>query len=166
MTGRWERIDEVIGRVEQILLVVLLSALILVAFSQIVLRNFFSTGIAWGDALVRSLVLWTGFIGATIATREGKHISIDVVSRRLSPRGSAAVAIIIHAISFVICCFLAFAALKFVDNEFQMKSVAFLGVPSWASETILPATFVMMATRYFFHFLKSILTIRQQEREG
>ena len=59
MTDRWEQIDEAIGRVEQILNVVLLSALILFAFSQIILRNFFSTGIAWGDALVRSLVLWT-----------------------------------------------------------------------------------------------------------
>jgi TRAP-type C4-dicarboxylate transport system permease small subunit len=165
MTGRWERIDEVIGRVEQILLVVLLSALILVAFSQIVLRNFFSTGIAWGDAFVRSLVLWTGFVGATIAAREGKHISIDAVSRWLSPRESAAAAIVIHAFSFVVCCFLAFAALKFVDNEFQMKGVAFPGVPSWASETILPAAFAMMALRYFFHFLKSILTISRQERE-
>jgi TRAP-type C4-dicarboxylate transport system permease small subunit len=165
MTGRWERIDEVIGRVEQILIVILLSVLILVAFSQIVLRNFFSTGIAWGDAFVRSLVLWTGFIGATIAAREGKHISIDVVSRWLSPRGTATVTIIIHAFSFVICCFLTFAALKFVDNEFQMKAVSFLGVPAWASETILPLTFIIMAIRYFFQFLESLLAIRQQERE-
>jgi TRAP-type C4-dicarboxylate transport system permease small subunit len=165
MTGRWERIDEVIGRVEQILLVILLSVLIFLTFSQIVLRNFFSTGIAWGDAFVRSLVLWTGFIGATIAAREGKHISIDVVSRWLSPRGSAVVAIIIHASSFVICCFLTFAALKFLDNEFQMKSISFLGVPSWASETILPLTFVIMAIRYFFQFLKSVLAIGRQEGE-
>ncbi len=114
MTDRWERIDEVIGQVEQILLVVLLSALVLVAFSQIILRNLFSTGIAWGDAFVRGLVLWTGFIGATIAAREGKHICIDVVSRWLSPKGKRAVAIIIHAFSFLICCFLCFAALKFI----------------------------------------------------
>ena len=88
MTERWEKIDESYGRIEQILLVILLSALILVAFSQIILRNIFSTGIDWGDAFVRSLVLWTGFIGATVAAREGKHISIDVVSRWLSHKGA------------------------------------------------------------------------------
>ena len=165
MTDRWERIDEVIGRVEQNLLVILLSALILVAFSQIILRNLFSTGIAWGDALVRSLVLWTGFIGATIAVREGKHICIDVVSRWLSPKGKRVVAIIINAFSFLICCFLCFAALKFIHNEFQMKGVAFLGVSSWVSEIILPLTFGIMAFRYLFHFLKSIQVVRQQEKE-
>ena len=165
MTDRWERIDEVIGRVEQILLVILLSALILVAFSQIVLRNLFSTGIAWGDALVRGLVLWTGFIGATIAAREGKHICIDAVSRWLSPKGKRVVAIVIHAFSFLICCFLTYAALKFIHNEFQMKSVIFLGIPSWVSEIILPVTFGIMAFRYFFQFLKKIFTGHLQERE-
>ncbi|MBA4419233.1 MAG: TRAP transporter small permease [Syntrophus sp. (in: bacteria)] len=165
MTDRWERIDEVIGRVEQALLVVLLSVLILIAFSQIILRNLFSTGIAWGDALVRTLVLWTGFIGATIAAREGKHICIDVVSRWLSPKGKKTVAIIIHGVSFLICCLLIFAALKFIHNEFQMKGVAFLGVPAWVSEIILPLTFAIMAFRYFFHFLKSILGTHRQERD-
>ncbi|MBA4391866.1 MAG: TRAP transporter small permease [Syntrophus sp. (in: bacteria)] len=163
MTDRWERIDAAIGRVEQALLVVLLSALILIAFSQIMLRNLFSTGIAWGDALVRSLVLWTGFIGATIAAREGQHISIDVVSRWLSPKGKRVIAIIIHAFSFFICCFLTFAALKFIHNEFQMKSVIFLGIPSWVLEIILPVTFAVMAFRYFFHFLKNIFIVSQQE---
>jgi TRAP-type C4-dicarboxylate transport system permease small subunit len=165
MTDRWERIDEAIGQVEQILLVILLSALILVAFSQIILRNFFSTGIAWGDALVRVLVLWTGFIGATIAVREGKHICIDVVTRWLSPKGKRIVEIIIHAFSFSMCCLLAYAALKFIHNEFQMKSVAFLGIPAWVSESILPLTFVIMAFRYFFHFLNNVLAVCQQERE-
>jgi TRAP-type C4-dicarboxylate transport system permease small subunit len=165
MTDLWERIDEVIGRMEQILLVILLSALILVAFSQIILRNLFSTGIAWGDALVRGLVLWTGFIGATIAVRESKHICIDVVSRWLSPKGKKVVAIIINAFSFLICCFLCFAALKFINNEFQMKSLFFLGIPSWVSEIILPVTFGLMAFRYLLHFLKSIQIARQQERE-
>jgi TRAP-type C4-dicarboxylate transport system permease small subunit len=162
MTDRWEQIDEAIGRVEQILIVVLLSALILFAFSQIILRNFFSTGIAWGDALVRSLVLWTGFIGATIATREGKHICIDVVSRWLPPQGKRAVAIIIHAFSFLVCCFLTFAALKFIHNESQIKSVIFLGIPSWVLESILPVTFTIMALRYLFHFLKSVFIVHQQ----
>ena len=78
---RWERADEVIDRVEQILLVILLSSMIVIAFFQIVLRNLFSTGLTWGDPLVRNLVLWIGFIGAALATREGKHINIDIVSQ-------------------------------------------------------------------------------------
>ena len=81
MIDQWERIDEILGKLEQILLGILLGTMIFIAFIQIALRNALSTGLAWGDGLVRNLVLWTGFIGAAVATREGKHISIDAVSR-------------------------------------------------------------------------------------
>jgi TRAP-type C4-dicarboxylate transport system permease small subunit len=163
MMDRWERIDEIVGSLEQILLGILLTTMIFVAFVQIVLRNVLSTGLVWGDALVRNLVLWTGFIGAAVAAREGKHISIDVVSRWISPKRRIGIEIITNGFSLSVCAFLTFAALKFVRNEIQMKSVLFLDVPSWASEIILPLTFGVMTFRFCLRFLKSILMIRHQE---
>jgi TRAP-type C4-dicarboxylate transport system permease small subunit len=163
MMDRWERIDEIVGRLEQILLGILLGTMILVAVIQIALRNVLSTGLAWGDQLVRNLVLWTGFIGAAIATREGKHISIDVVSRWISPKRKISMEIITNGFSLLICALLTFAALKFVSNEIQMKSILFLGVPSWASEIILPVTLGVMTFRFCLRFLKSILMTRHQE---
>jgi TRAP-type C4-dicarboxylate transport system permease small subunit len=163
MMDRWERIDEMVGRLEQILLGILLGTMILVAFIQIGLRNVLSTGLAWGDGLVRNLVLWTGFVGAAVATREGKHISIDVVSRWMSPKRRIGIEIISNGFSVFICALLTFAALKFVGNEIQMKSILFLGIPSWASEIILPLTLGVMTLRFCLRFFKSILMIRRQE---
>jgi TRAP-type C4-dicarboxylate transport system permease small subunit len=163
MMDRWDRIDEIVGRLEQILLGILLGTMILVAVIQIALRNVLSTGLAWGDQLVRNLVLWTGFIGAAVATREGKHISIDVVSRWISPKRKIDMEIITNGFSLLICALLTFAALKFVSNEIQMKSILFLGVPSWASEIILPVTLGVMTFRFCLRFLKSILMTRHQE---
>jgi TRAP-type C4-dicarboxylate transport system permease small subunit len=163
MMDRWAHIDEIIGRLEQILLGTLLGAMILIAIIQIILRNVLSTGLAWGDELVRNLVLWTGFIGAAIATREGKHISIDVFSRWISPKGKTAIEIIINGFSLLICAILTYAALKFVRNESQMRDILFLGVPSWALETILPLTFGVMTFRFFLRFLKSLSMVRHRE---
>ena len=42
--NRWQRVDGAIERVEQTLLVTLLGFIILLAFLQIFLRNFLSTG--------------------------------------------------------------------------------------------------------------------------
>ena len=82
---RWERVDRAIDRVETAIVVLFVSAMMVIAFLQIFLRNVFTTGLSWGDMILRNLVLWIGFIGATLATREGKHINIDVISRSLSP---------------------------------------------------------------------------------
>jgi TRAP-type C4-dicarboxylate transport system permease small subunit len=76
---RWERVDRVIDRWEQTLLIIFLGLMILIAFSQIVLRNLFSTGLTWGDALVRDLVLWVVSLGGMATRRE--YINIDLMSR-------------------------------------------------------------------------------------
>jgi TRAP-type C4-dicarboxylate transport system permease small subunit len=154
--NRWERADEAIERVEQTLLVTFLGFIILLAFVQIILRNFLSTGLDWGDSLVRNLVLWIGFIGATLATKEGKHINIDLVSRGLPSLGKKVVALIIHLFSFFVCCGLTYAALKFIKNEVQMGNRTFLGIPTWIPELILPVTFSLMTFRFGLRSLKNL----------
>jgi len=154
--NRWERVDEAISRVEQTLLVTFLSFMILTAFLQIVLRNFFSTGLNWADSLLRNLVLWIGFIGATLATKEGKHINIDVVSRWLPSLGKNIVTLITHLFSFGIGCLLTYAALKFIKNEVQMEKMTFLNIPAWIPEMILPMTFGLMTFRFGLRSFKSL----------
>ncbi len=153
---RWEQIDHLIDRVEQSLLVTFLSFMILTAFLQIVLRNFFFTGLDWGDSLLRNLVLWIGFIGATLATKEGKHINIDVVSRWVPSLGKNVVTLITHLFSFLICCLLTYAAFKFIKNEIQMGNRTFLNIPAWIPEMILPMTFILMAFRFGLRSFKNL----------
>jgi len=157
MMHRWEQVDAFIDRVEQALISILLSVMILIAFLQIVLRNIFATGLSWGDPLVRNLVLWVGFIGAALATREGKHISIDVMSQLVPSRGKIVIEVIIYVSSFIICGLLTFAAVKFIGNEALMGTVTFLGIRAWLPELILPITFGLMTLRYGFQSLKTFL---------
>jgi C4-dicarboxylate transporter DctQ subunit len=141
-------LDEKISRLEQILIASLLTMMILLAFSQIVLRNFFDTGIDWGDALVRYLVVWVGFIGAAIAAKEGKHITIDVLSRWITGAGSSAIQAISHFSSAAVCGLLTWAGIKFIWFEAQMGGTAFFKLPTWVPELIIPVTFGLMTLRY------------------
>jgi TRAP-type C4-dicarboxylate transport system permease small subunit len=158
---QWERVDRIIDRWEQTLLTIFLGLMILIAFSQIVLRNLFSTGLTWGDALVRDLVLWVGFIGAAMATREGKHINIDLISRWVPSAGKLVIGGVTHLFSFLICSLLTFATLKFLENESQLGNVTFLEIPSWIPGLILPISFGLMALRFGFQFLRDLFLLIQ-----
>jgi TRAP-type C4-dicarboxylate transport system permease small subunit len=157
---------------EQALLIAFLGFIILIAFLQIVLRNFFFTGLDWGDSLVRNLVLWIGFIGATLATKEGKHINIDAVSRWLPSLGKNVVALVTHLFSFCICCLLAYAAIKFIKNEVQMGRMTFLSIPTWIPELILPLTFILMTFRFGLRSFRNLSELggtnpfRESEKEA
>jgi len=141
-------LDEHISRLEKILIAVLLTVMILMAFSQIVLRNFFSTGIAWDDALVRYLVVWVGFVGAAIAAKEDRHISIDVFSRWVTGTGGRAIQAVSHFSSAVICGLLTWAGIKFIGFEAQMGGTSFFKLPVWVPELIIPTAFGLMTLRY------------------
>ncbi len=160
----WDKLDNQISRLETVLVTVLLTMMILMAFSQIVLRNFFATGIDWGDALVRYLVVWVAFIGAAIATREGKHITLDLLSRRLTGAGSITLRTLSCFISAVVCGLLTVAAAKFIRFEAQMGSTAFLDLPVWVPELIMPVTFGLMTFRFGMAMFNEIGKIRHQHK--
>jgi TRAP-type C4-dicarboxylate transport system permease small subunit len=155
----WDRLDETISRVEAILITILLTVMILMAFSQILLRNFFNTGISWGDSLVRYLVVWVGFIGAAIATREDKHINIDVISRWLAGPESDYVRLISHFFSTVVCGLLTLAAVKFIHFEAQMGDTVFFNLPVWIPQIVIPVTFGVMTLRYAVRSVREFTSI-------
>ena len=157
----WDRIDQKISQVEKGFITVLLTMMILMAFSQIVLRNFFDTGISWGDSLVRYLVVWVGFIGAAIATREDKHINIDVVSRWLTGPQSSYIQFISHLFSTAVCGLLTMAAIKFIHFEAQIGSSALFGMPVWVPEIIIPVTFGLMTLRFAIRFFREYAKVRR-----
>ena len=154
----WKRFDNLISRLEQFLIAVLLSAMILTAFLQIILRNFFSTGIAWGDPLVRNLVIWIGFIGATLATKEGKHITIEIVSHWLPGRANRYVQSASHLFSAIVSGLLTWAALKFVRVEALMGGTAIFDLPVWVPQVIIPVAFGIMTLRFGLQFGIELVT--------
>ena len=151
-----DRLDEIIGQVEQFLVATLLSFMIIVAFLQIVLRNVFFTGLSWGDPLVRYMVLWVGFIGASIATKEGRHINIDVFSQWVPGLGNILIQVITYLFSSFVCGILTFAALRFIRNEAQIGGITFLGIPAWIPGLIIPVALGLMALRFGLRSFKAL----------
>ena len=158
----WNKLDTKISRVETVLVTILLALMILMAFSQIVLRNFFSSGIDWSDALVRYLVVWVTFVGAAIAAKEGKHITFDLLSRWLTGTGTLGIQALSNFFSAVICSLLTIAAAKFIWFEAQMGSTAFLNLPAWVPELIMPIAFGLMTLRFLMGMFAGIGKIVQK----
>ena len=135
-------------RLEESLLVVILLSTIIFAVAQIFLRNFFHSGIPWGDSLVRILVLWLGLIGAMIASRDHRHIKIDILSRHMTPANQLWLRRFTDSITAIVCFVVAWYAFLFVRIEYQDGMRAFENVPVWLTEVIIPVGFLIMAVRF------------------
>ncbi|MCU0571833.1 MAG: TRAP transporter small permease [Syntrophobacteraceae bacterium] len=151
------RAAAVYSEVERWTVVLLMVVLVLFALYQIVLRNFFFTGVIWGDNFLRHLVLWIGFLGACRATAEGKHIQIEL--HALIPEGYFRSVLSLVRIIFLtaVCAALFYASWSFVTNERTAGDLAFLRIPYWWLETIFPVSFLVMT-------LRSLSQLRQNLR--
>lgn len=146
-----KRIKQLILLFEDGLMAILLSATILLAASQIVLRNLFDSGLIWADPTLRILVLWLSLLGAIAATREDRHIRIDLFSHRLSKRSRSNLSIINNLFSAIICGTITWHAIRFVHLEWQDGAMLFARLPAWLGEIIIPIGFGVMTLRFLFN---------------
>jgi len=136
-------------KVEESILSIFLMVMILLTCVQIVLRAFFSTGIPWADSFLRYLVLWTGFLGAAMATSQGKHIAMDIIGFLIPQSLQPWLHITTNLFSSIVAGFLTWSAYLFIQSEMQFGTGKLLNVPSWVWALIFPIAFTLISLRFF-----------------
>ena len=134
--------------VEDAILVSLLTAMIGLSATQILLRNLFETGLPWADPLLRLLVLWLALAGALAATRENRHIRIDLLSHFLSGAMNRAADRLASVFTACICALLAWHGGRLVWFEYQDGTTVGAGIPAWVAQIVIPLGFGLMALRF------------------
>ena len=145
------RIYHALLATETFLLLFFLLSTILLASSQILLRNFFGSGIFWADSALRILVLWIGMTGAMFASRNKKHIRIDILSHYLPTKLRDNVWRVTELISAIVCGIVAYYSIELIQYEYEDGIIAFANVPVWLCETIIPFAFIVMSLRYLVY---------------
>jgi TRAP-type C4-dicarboxylate transport system permease small subunit len=154
--GGVTRLIRVAAVVEDGLLVVILASMIAVAGAQIVLRNFFDSGLLWAEPAIRVMVLWIAMVGAMVATRFDKQISVDVVSRFLPARWRAGVRVLTDAFTCGVAGFVAWHAVRLVLEDRAAGLEVFASVPVWVCELVIPVAFAVISVRYGLYAIRHL----------
>ena len=87
----------------EVLMVLCLAAMCVMVFGNVVLRHRVNTGINVSEELSRFSFIWLTFLGAVVATREGTHLGMDLLLRRLPPQAARA-ALVLGQLLMLLCC--------------------------------------------------------------
>jgi TRAP-type C4-dicarboxylate transport system permease small subunit len=159
-------VDGWLNKAESALLIVLLIGMVLLAFAQVVMRIAFSTGLIWGDILLRHSVLWIGFLGGALGISSNRHITIEAFAHFMSSRTRSTVSIITNLFGAGICVLLAIAAVKFVTDEISSGSSVFGNIPSWYAEIIIPLGFSLFVFHFVVRAARSVEELTKKETEA
>lgn len=149
---------------EEIFLCLLLLVMILLACTQILLRDFFATGFVWADPLLRYMVIWAGLFGADVATKKGKHITIDIISYLVPLRLQCWLHAVIHLFSAAVCICLTYAALIFTRNEAAFPgNNGIFSIPSWVMNLAFPLAFGLISLRFLIRLAGNLVAIAKKQ---
>ena len=119
--GRFARraraIDNRLGRIEQVVLVALLAIVVLTAAGHALLDRFGGFRLEFKDSVVRAGTFAMAMFGAAFATYQARHLSMDLVSRRLSPRARLFLKVILALFTIVIVVLVVRSGLHLIERE-------------------------------------------------
>ena len=147
-TGGAHRVADLGRRAEN---AVTIAALLLMAglpVLEMVLRGVFRTHLPGTSGYVQHLSLWVGFLGAMIASRESRHLSLAAGLAVLPPRLQAVTGPFAAALSAAVATGLCWASVQFVWVELQSPTRIGGWLPVWALEAVLPLAFAVMGLRF------------------
>ena len=105
--GFMKKINDLFFKLAELTLVIMLSAMVIMVFGNVVLRYGFNDGIISSEELSRFLFIWITFLGAIVTMRDNGHLGLDSIVRKLSTQGKK-VAFAVSNVLMLGCCMLMF----------------------------------------------------------
>ncbi len=78
------------GKFYRGLCVFILSLMVIIVFTNTVLRYGFNSGIVQGEEILRYLFIWLSFLGIVAVYKDSEHIAVTILTDNISPKAAAA----------------------------------------------------------------------------
>lgn len=134
-------------RAENCVLAAVLAAMALLPLAEILLRALFHTGISGAAALTQHLALAAGMLGAAVAAREERLLSLSTLNSRLGGRAAALARLLTATVAASVSALLLLASVEFVLAERAGGNRIAYGMPVWWGQAILPVGFALITLR-------------------
>lgn len=152
------RLDKAGHAIETFLLVGMLTAMMLLAVNQIVMREVFNiTGFVWAEELIRLMVLWLALVGSIAACRENRHIRIDALSHILPQKAVAIVRMGVDLFAALVCGIIAVQSWRYLQIDIEYEVTVMVDTPAWIAHSIMPVAFALISYRFLVSIVQQLI---------
>lgn len=139
---------EAVHRIEEGLIALILGAMTLLTFVQVVLRYGFNSGFIWALEANFYLFSWLVMIGISYCVRVRAHIGVDAAVRLFSPRWRRIIGIVVVLLALLYTGLMIYGSLAYIDRMMIIDIEAEdIPVKRWILSLCLPIGFVLLLIR-------------------
>ncbi|MFW2390296.1 MAG: TRAP transporter small permease, partial [Polyangiales bacterium] len=136
----------------------LVAFLVVTGLFIYVTLNYFPDGYSWSKELSLIMLLWVGFLGASVCAHEGKHIQVGALKKVVPPSMSRFTDAIGYLLTASFCFFMALLGYEYASEAIQLEGrFEQTNIPDWVATIAVPAAFAMTMLRYMGAAFSSIL---------
>ncbi len=121
--------------------------MVLLPLVEMVARARETTAIPGALLFVQNLTLWVGFLGAGLAAREGRLLTLATGNLLPEGRWRRAASIGSAGIGAAVCVVLMIASFELVQIEREAGSEILSGVKVWVAQAVMPVSFLIISLR-------------------
>lgn len=140
---------KLLKRLDEWLIAILLAAMTLLTFTQVVMRYVFNSGFTWAQELTSILFAFMIFIGISYGVRVGAHIGVDALIKLFNPRVRRIVSIVAVLFCMLYAGMVIYGSVQYV---MKMRKVGIeledLPIQIWMVRIILPIGFTLLVMRF------------------
>lgn len=125
------------------LLILLMGAMTLLIFSEVVLRYIFLSPITWYDEFAGYMLVWVTFLGSVVALHRRRHIGFETVVEALPPIWQRAATLLVYLLIIVFQVVLIVYGWR-LTFELTGEMAITLPIPIGFVHVVLPVSGLMM----------------------
>jgi len=112
-----------LSRLVESLVILLAGIIVAIVTAEVTLRYLFSHSMIFTEELSRYLMVWIVFLGSALAIRDGSHIHIQILVKRLGPRMQQNVKLASYALIIAFLVFITVEGLKILPRQLQQMCI-------------------------------------------
>lgn len=154
-------------RLEEVFLVILMVAATLIVAAQVFTRYVLKVSLPWSEEIARYMFLWLTWVGAAYATKERKHVSIDLIYERLPQLGKKVCTVIYTVIWIWFLAMMAWISFRLTRSVYTGGQTATgSGLPMWVVYASIPTGMTLMLFRLLQNCYYDLKGGKKDGKEG
>ena len=131
---------------------------VVTALFVFIVVGYFPDGYSWSKEISLIMLLWVGFLGASVCAHQGKHIQVGALKKVVPPSMSRFTDSIGYLLTAAFCFFMALLGYEYASEAIQLEGrFEQTNIPDWVATIAVPAAFAMTMIRYIAAAGSSVL---------
>jgi len=147
-----KKFGEIFDTFERNALIIALTIMVVVIFTNVIMRYVFNNSLSWSEELARYLFIWFSWMGVSAGLKDGAHLRVEILTtkliRRKMHKTNEVINIIVALIWLATTAVVAYYGFVVVQSQMSLSVVTpAMRIPVWIGYLSVPMCSLVIGAR-------------------